>query len=117
MGGSLSMESIAELLSELEHKQIVLAIDTVVPDRLRYYPKKRVKRDLLERLRHHKSALMSLLRQKELPSDISNWPEHWREEFEERAAIMEYDGGLPRLEAEKKAETIVRTFYRENSAY
>ena len=37
--------------------------------------------------------------------------------YNERAAIMEYDGGLPRLEAEKKAETIVRTFYRENSAY
>ena len=29
------------------------------------------------------------------------------EAFEERAAIMEYDGGLTRAEAEKEAERIV----------
>jgi hypothetical protein len=30
-------------------------------------------------------------------------PEEAREEVEERAAIMEYEGGLPREEAEQKA--------------
>jgi hypothetical protein len=50
----------------------------------------------------------------ELPADIQNWPEDWREEFEERAAILEYDGMLSRPEAESWAETIVRAVYRAN---
>lgn len=32
----------------------------------------------------------------------------WRELFEERAAIMEYDGGLSREEAEQEAEKIIQ---------
>ena len=43
-----------------------------------------------------------------LPDDVNDWPEDWREEFEERAAIMEYDGNLSRGKAEQWAETIVR---------
>lgn len=34
---------------------------------------------------------------------VSAWPDNIREEFEERAAIMEYDGGLSRQEAERLA--------------
>ena len=34
------------------------------------------------------------------PEDLSM---EWRIEFEERAAILEYDGGLSRAEAEKQA--------------
>lgn len=37
------------------------------------------------------------------PTDPKDWPEELREEFEERAAIMEYDGGLSREEAEMAA--------------
>lgn len=40
------------------------------------------------------------------PYDPATWPEAWRERREERAAIMEHDGGLPRDEAERAA-----TFY------
>lgn len=40
----------------------------------------------------------------ELPSDISDWPEYWKEAYEERAAILEYVGGLSREEAEKQSE-------------
>jgi len=43
-----------------------------------------------------------------LPGDIAEWPADAREHFEERAAIMEYDGGLPRVEAERLAEAEVR---------
>jgi hypothetical protein len=50
----------------------------------------------------------------ELPARIEDWPDGWREEFEERAAIMEYDGMLSRSEAEQWAETIVRATYRVN---
>jgi len=30
-------------------------------------------------------------------------PDEWLEAFHERAAILEYDGGLPRQQAERKA--------------
>jgi hypothetical protein len=42
------------------------------------------------------------------PAVINDLPDDWRMWFEERAAIMEYDGGLSRerAEAEALAETI-----------
>jgi len=48
------------------------------------------------------------------PLDLDDLPGDWRVWFEERAAIMEYDGGLPRehAEAEALAET-VREMQRE----
>ena len=47
----------------------------------------------------------------ELPDVLADWPEEWREVFEERAAIMEYDGGLSQVDATARAEGIVRTMY------
>ncbi len=43
-------------------------------------------------------------------TDIDDLPMDWRIEFEERAAILEYDGGLSREEADEQAlnEIIVR---------
>ena len=43
-------------------------------------------------------------------TDIDDLPMDWRIEFEERAAILEYDGGLSREDADKQAlsEIIVR---------
>lgn len=35
--------------------------------------------------------------------DLDNLPLDWRYEYEERAAILEFDGGLTRKEAEKQA--------------
>lgn len=43
-----------------------------------------------------------------LPARIATWPEAWRDAFEERAAIMEFDGDLPREAAEREAERCVR---------
>lgn len=34
---------------------------------------------------------------------VKSWPAELREEWEERAAIMEYDGNLERAEAEENA--------------
>ena len=34
-------------------------------------------------------------------------PESWREEFEERSAILEFEGGLSRNEAEQAAYTLL----------
>ncbi|EIJ36227.1 hypothetical protein [Thiothrix nivea] len=38
--------------------------------------------------------------------------EEWREAFEERAAIMEYSGGLPKHEAERQARVICLAEFR-----
>lgn len=41
--------------------------------------------------------------------------EYWQEMYEERAAIMEYDGGLPRDEAERLAKELVDEMRRVKS--
>jgi len=52
-----------------------------------------------------------------LPPDFvaaaAAWPERWRDEFEERAAILEFDAGLIRRDAEKKAFAQVFKLMRE----
>jgi hypothetical protein len=54
---------------------------------------------LLEDLRREKPAITAYLR------EVAAWTaEDWQALFDERAGIMEYDGGLPREEAEKHAK-------------
>jgi hypothetical protein len=55
-------------------------------ERLRYYPRSAMTPDLLDRLITHKAELIAII-----------------ERFEERAAIVEYDGGFSRAEAERRA--------------
>jgi len=45
---------------------------------------------------------------RELPKLIRIWPARWFDAFTERAAIMEFDAGMTREEANKKAEACVR---------
>jgi len=47
-----------------------------------------------------------------LPPFKKDWPEYWREAFEERVAIMIYDGELPEDEARLRAEGRVRIEYQ-----
>jgi hypothetical protein len=42
-----------------------------------------------------------------LRADLAAWKPDLLHEYGERAAIMEYDGGLPRAEAEHRAEACV----------
>ena len=52
------------------------------------------------------AALLTLRRlRKTRPwlEELKRWPAEWREAWEERAAIMEYDAGLPRAKAEALA--------------
>lgn len=44
----------------------------------------------------------------QLPHKISDWPEYWRELYEERAAIIEYAGNRPKVYAEILAEQDIR---------
>jgi hypothetical protein len=49
-----------------------------------------------------------------LPRFVTDWPELWKERFEERAAHMEFDGNLPRSIAEENAERDIRQqFHKE----
>ena len=38
-----------------------------------------------------------------LPTNRNEWPAIWRERYEERAAILEYDAGMDRKRAESAA--------------
>jgi hypothetical protein len=59
--------------------------------------------ELIEQLRAHRAELLSLVvRQEAL---VASWTEQERRDrFEERAAILEYDEGLSRVEAERLAK-------------
>jgi hypothetical protein len=46
------------------------------------------------------------------PNDHSGDEDYWRDEFEERAAILEFDAGYTRAEA----ETLARAFVKEARA-
>ena len=48
-----------------------------------------------------------------LPSSLTAWPETWRSAFEERAGIIEFDGNIPRDDAERYAEACVRREYQQ----
>ena len=54
---------------------------------------------VLDLLSLHKADILRLLR----PANDGWSPEDWRVLFDERAAILEFDGGLPRAEAEARA--------------
>ena len=106
-------ESAHILLSQLQENGIELAIDPEHPGMLRYRPKSIMTPALAKQVIDNKSDILRIL-QPGLPADINLWPEDWREEYEERAAIMDKDfyGSLSRAEAEQWAETIVRAFYQ-----
>lgn len=46
-----------------------------------------------------------------LPSGVSDWPSVQRDDFEERAGLLEFDGGLARAAAEIEAERMVRSAF------
>jgi len=49
----------------------------------------------------------------DLPLIVDRWPAPARDRFEERAAIMEFDGGLTRPAAEREAEKLTRAQWSE----
>lgn len=64
---------------------------------------------LRERARGCRRALVVLVEAGVvLPPELADWPEEARLAFEERAGICEFDGGLPRAQAEVEAERCVR---------
>lgn len=57
------------------------------------------------------SAIMTL------PRLVKWWPAEAREAFEERAAIKEFDGGMPRDQAEREAEAEVRQRWKAEALH
>jgi hypothetical protein len=87
-----------DLLSDLARRGFTLAPDG---DGIRVCPASRLTEDLREAVRQHKPELLALLRSP--PPSLDALPADWRDTWEERAAIMEYDGELPRERAEALA--------------
>lgn len=102
----------SSLLAELNHLGVELVAEG---ERLRYRPRQVITADMATRMKAHKAELLALLAQTaparssvtfddavdvSSPADL---PMDWRIEFEERAAILEYDGGLSRDEADEQA--------------
>ena len=85
------------LLAHLRQRGIILTADG---DTLRARPAERIDPDIAARIRRHKPVLLALVQ-----SQAANRPdaENIAEFIQERAAIMEYDGGLPRPKAERAA--------------
>ena len=66
--------------------------------------------DVIDMLRRHKHSIVALLqqdlRQKRLLHLVQPWdPDDWRAYFDERAAIAEFDGGLPRPKPKRAPST------------
>ena len=104
--------TVSELLKTLKKRGIDLKPEG---DSLRYRaPAGALTPALRKALATHKAEVLAHLRgTAELPAAVADWPADWRERFEERAGIMEYDGRLPRPEAERRAEALVREAYLE----
>jgi len=84
---------VSEPLSIIEELRRLCVALRVVGANLHYRPRSVVTPELGDRMALHKSELLALV-----------------ERFEERAAIMEFDGDLGRAEAERRAwASILRT--------
>ena len=77
-------------------------------DRLKYRGPVGAVDELRDQVSTDRVILLELLQVGGLPGDVRAWPADDRELFEERAGVMEFDGGLGRAEAELLAEARVR---------
>ena len=99
--------SAAEVLIELVEAEVVLWLDG---DRLRFRaPEGAVTGELRERVATCRAALVALVKAGAvLPATRSDWPEEVAFDFEERAGICEFEGELPRDQAEREADKCLR---------
>ena len=86
---ALSRATAAGVRVRLDGADLLIEAATAPPDAL------------IEMLSHYKSDIVAMMRHAE-----SAWsPADWRDYFNERAAIAEFDGGLSRTQAEARAFT------------
>lgn len=105
----------SELVADLRARNVRLSVPE--PDRLHVNaPESLVTPEFLETLRERKADIIAELRRRDedtqeraLYRELNRNPDLWREfetQMEERAAIMEFDGGLSREEATALAEVM-----------
>ena len=97
----------ADVLLRLVEIGVVLWVEG---DRLRYRaPEGAVAGELRDQAAAARGALVALVQARGvLPLERADWPEEVRRDFEERAGILEFDGGVARAAAEREAERLVR---------
>lgn len=89
----------AEVLSDLQGRGVALAPEG---NRLRWWaPRGAMTPELVERLRQCKPALLALLSRAASATERDRTD--WRSRYEERAAMIEHDGGVLRRDAEARA--------------
>ena len=79
----------ADLIAKLDRIGIHLSLERGV---LLARPRNKLTDDIRQTIRQHRPALLAFLADEDA-----------REHIEERAALAEYDGGLPRIQAERQA--------------
>jgi hypothetical protein len=89
------------LITRCRRLGIILAADG---DRLRYRPVVMVDGELRAQLAEHKAEVLAILAgNSQTANRADDLPEPWKDLYEERAAIMEYDANMPRVDAERLA--------------
>lgn len=49
----------------------------------------------------------------QLPTRVADWPAYWREMYEERAGIMEFQANMRKEDAERNAESNIRWQFQQ----
>lgn len=100
----------AKALIALAEAGVVLLLDA---GRLRFRaPTGAVTDDLRADVAACRPALVALVAAGgALPVERGSWPDPWLTEVEERAGILQFDGGLSREVAEREAERLLRVEY------
>lgn len=114
-----------ELMDVLRKRGVVLQASG---DRINYRARPgALTPELRANLVAHKRAILAYLRKvqslgqpvgtnragfADLPANLVEWPEEWQEAFDERAAIMQFEGKLDLVQAERRAEEVVREMFR-----
>jgi hypothetical protein len=105
-----------ELLTLLRRARAAGLSLTVAGDRLTVRGP-RAAEPIVRELAAHKAEVLDFLRQATIEPTPSELPPDWHFVWDERAAIMEYDGGLPRERAEVEALKDVLRQMREAGAW
>lgn len=101
--------SAERIVDDLRQADVSLWIDG---DRLRYSAPAPLSEAQLATLRQHKPEILSYLQQAADPPPLTvDDRAEIQEAIEERAAIQEFDGGLPRAEAERQARIRMRAYH------
>ena len=87
-----------DLLDQLQNQGLTFTLDQ---GRLLVTPRSAITPAMAELIREHKPALVAALQARQ--AEPGAYLEDMREFYEKRAAIIEYDGGLPKPEPEAHA--------------